>query len=137
MIRQYSIISLKLLILIFLLSESPSLTSAYERVPPMPAMTNVYPHILKCDTACHKIKNIALSKKNRTTRTECRESHVGATKTPVSPFFPPDKVFITKTPISPFLPPDKVFITKTSGYAIKPTVKFSPLLIKKKQELQH
>ena len=68
-----------------------------------------YPHILKCDAACHKVKNITLAKKHRTTRPECQQCHVG----------------ISTRPISPFSSPEKVFPSRNSTIMIKPQSKFS------------
>ena len=100
--------SLKSLALMsFLLGNSFPL-SAHETFPTVREVAEEYPYILKCDTACHKVKNITLAKKHRTTRPECQQCHIG----------------IDRTPISPFLPPEKVFLSKTSGSAIKPQSKF-------------
>ena len=51
--------------------------SAHEIIPTARGVIEEYPHILKCDTGCHKFKNITLAKKNRTTRPECQQCHVG------------------------------------------------------------
>ena len=98
----------------FLLGNSFPL-SAHETFPTVREVVEEYPYILKCDTACHKVKNITLAKKHRTTRPECQQCHIG----------------IDRTPISPFLPPEKVFLSKTSGSAIKPQSKFTLFATKK------
>lgn len=102
--NQYFTDSSKLLILMTLLLGNPFPLSAHAELPIARGMVEEYPHIIKCETACHKAKNISLAKKDRTTRPECQQCHVG----------------IDKPPVSPFLPPGKVFLTKTSGSAIKP-----------------
>ncbi|MDP6476794.1 MAG: SUMF1/EgtB/PvdO family nonheme iron enzyme [Nitrospinaceae bacterium] len=94
----------KSLILIVLLLGVPLPLSAHENLPDIRLEAKEYPHILKCETACHKVKNISLAKTHRTTRPECQQCHVG----------------IDKTPASPFLSPDKVFLPGTSGLVKKP-----------------
>ncbi len=83
------------LILIALLLGVPFPLSAHEELPAVRGTAEEYPHILKCETACHKVKNISLAKKHRTTRPECQQCHVGVSKSSVSPFLAPDKVFLT------------------------------------------
>ena len=99
--------SLKLITALgFLIGNSFPL-SAHEIIPTARGVIEEYPHILKCDTGCHKFKNITLAKKNRTTRPECQQCHVGP----------------KKPPNSPFLLPNKVFPLENSGLTIKPKLK--------------
>ena len=104
----YFIHSLKPLTLIAFLLGNPFSLSAYETFSIEQGVAEKYPHMLKCNTGCHKVKNIILAKKHRTTRPECQQCHVG----------------IEKTPISPFSPVEVVFPSKTSGLTIKPQSKF-------------
>ena len=116
---QHVIDNSKLFILIVLLLVSPLPLLAHEALPTVQEVTKEYSHILKCNTACHKVKNIALAKKHRTTRSECRNCHIG----------------IDKPPISPFLPPDKVFLTGSPGSVRRPDLKFKARATKKKPVL--
>ena len=81
----------------------------------MPKVVEEYPHMLKCDSACHKIKNITLAKKHRTMQPECQQCHVG----------------VGRPPLSPFSLPEKVFLSRDSAIMIKPQSKFSLPLTKK------
>ena len=101
--------SLKSFILVILLLQNPLPLTAHEAIPTIREIVKDYPHILKCDTACHKVKNITLAKKNRTTQPECKNCHVG----------------VYKPPISPFLSYNKVFLTETAGSIVKPDFKFT------------
>ena len=71
--------------------------------------------MLKCDAACHKVKNITLAKKHRTTQPECQQCHVG----------------VGRPPLSPLSLPEKVFLSRDSAIMIKPQSKFSLPLTKK------
>ena len=84
----------------------------------MPEVMEEYPHMLKCDAACHKVKNITLAKKHRTMQPECQQCHVGVGRPPLSP-------------LSPLSPPEKVFLSRDSAIMIKPQSKFSLPLTKK------
>ena len=88
---------------------------AYETYPIMPEVVEEYPHMLKCDAACHKVKNITLAKKHRTTQPECQQCHVG----------------VGRPPLSPLSLPEKVFLSRDSAIMIKPQSKFSLPLTKK------
>ena len=81
----------------------------------MPELMEEYPHMLKCDAACHKVKNITLAKKHRTTQPECQQCHVG----------------VGRPPLSPLSLPEKVFLSRDSAIMIKPQSKFSLPLTKK------
>ena len=101
--------SLRLVVLMNFLIVSPLPLLAHETSKIVSEVKEEYPHILKCDAACHKVKNITLAKKNRTTRPECQQCHVG----------------VSKDPISPFSSPERVFLSKDSTIMIKPQSKFS------------
>ena len=101
--------SLRLVALMNFLIVSPFSVLAYETSKIDFEVIEEYPHILKCDAACHKVKNINLAKKHRTTRPECQQCHVG----------------ISTRPISPFSSPEKVFLSENSTIMIKPQSKFS------------
>ena len=88
---------------------SPLPLLAHETSKIVSEVKEEYPHILKCDAACHKVKNITLAKKHRTMRPECQQCHVG----------------ISKESISPFSSPEKVFLSSDSTITIKPQSKFS------------
>jgi formylglycine-generating enzyme required for sulfatase activity len=90
---QYFSYRLRSSVLIGLLVANPLSLEASETFHVPNRVVEEYPHILKCDTACHKVKSIALSKKNRTKRPECQQCHVGAGK---SPFFSPEKIFLPR-----------------------------------------
>jgi formylglycine-generating enzyme required for sulfatase activity len=75
------------------LLEDPHILQAYEVLPIEDKAIEKYPHILKCNTTCHKTKNITLAKKHRETRPECQQCHLGVGR---SPFFSPEKVFLSK-----------------------------------------
>ncbi len=81
----------------------------------MPEVMEEYPHMLKCDAACHKVKNITLAKKHRTMQPECQQCHVG----------------VGRPPLSPLSLPEKVFLSRDSAIMIKPQSKFSLPLTKK------
>ena len=81
----------------------------------MPEVVEEYPHMLKCDAACHKVKNITLAKKHRTMQPECQQCHVG----------------VGRPPLSPLSLPEKVFLSRDSAIMIKPQSKFSLPLTKK------
>jgi formylglycine-generating enzyme required for sulfatase activity len=91
---------------------SPLTLLAYETNPITLEIAGEYPHILKCDTACHKAKNLTLAKKNRTLQPECQQCHVGVDNLALSPFTSPEKITssrnstITIKPKSKFLLPD-------------------------------
>ncbi len=102
--------SFKFLVLTSFLMANPFSLVAYEINSITTEVVEKYPHILKCDTSCHKIKNIILAKKSRTTRSECQECHVGVVDPPSSPFLSFEK----------FLPPGDFTVT------IKPQQKLSP-----------
>ncbi|MDP6736558.1 MAG: formylglycine-generating enzyme family protein [Nitrospinaceae bacterium] len=51
-------------------------------------------HILKCQTSCHKAKNIAQALSDKETRTECKTCHVGTGSSPRSPFSPPSRILL-------------------------------------------
>jgi len=106
--------------LVILLLGNPLPPSAQEVLPTVRGIAKDDPHILKCDAACHKVKNITSAKKNRTTRPECQNCHVG----------------VNKPSISPFLSYDKVFLTKTSGSVVKPDLKFKSLATKNNPAIQ-
>ena len=97
----------------------PLLLSAHEKFPTVKEIIKEYPHIIKCDTACHKVKSIALAKKHRTTRPECQNCHIG----------------LDKPLISPFLPYNKVFLINGSGSIRKPDFTLTPLLTKNNSSL--
>ena len=78
--------SVTLFILILFLGSSSSL-SAFEGVAK-------HSHILKCQTGCHKVKNIAQALSDKETRTECKTCHVGAGPSPRSPFSPPSRILL-------------------------------------------
>ena len=101
--------SLRLVALMNFLIVSPFSVLAYETSKIDFEVIEEYPHILKCDAACHKVKNTTLAKKHRTTRPECQQCHVG----------------ISTRPISPFSSPEKVFPSRNSTIMIKPLSKFS------------
>ena len=117
---QHFIHNSKSLILVVLLLGSPLPLSAHDVLPNIRGIIKEYPHILKCDTACHKVKNITLAKKHRTTRPECQNCHVGADKSPVSPF-------------SSY---NKIFLSETSSLVVKPDFKLTSLT-NKKQPVHH
>ena len=75
-----------LFILILFLGSSSSL-SAFEGVAK-------HSHILKCQTGCHKVKNIAQALSDKETRTECKTCHVGTGPSPRSPFSPPSRILL-------------------------------------------
>ena len=75
-----------LFILILFLGSSSSL-SAFEGVAK-------HSHILKCQTSCHKVKNIAQALSDKETRTECKTCHVGTGPSPRSPFSPPSRILL-------------------------------------------
>ena len=75
-----------LFILILFLGSSSSL-SAFEGVAK-------HSHILKCQTSCHKVKNIAQALSDKETRTECKTCHVGTGSSPRSPFSPPSRILL-------------------------------------------
>ncbi len=75
-----------LFILILFLGSSSSL-SAFEGVAK-------HSHILKCQTSCHKVKNIAQALSDKETRTECKTCHVGTGPSPRSPFSPPGRILL-------------------------------------------
>ena len=97
------------------LAGSPFILLAYETYPIMPKVVREYPHMLKCNAACHKAKNITLAKKHRTTQPECQQCHVG----------------VGRPPLSPLSLPEKVFLSRDSAIMIKPQSKFSLPLTKK------
>jgi len=78
--------SVTLFILILFLGSSSSL-SAFEGVAK-------HSHILKCQTSCHKVKNIAQALSDKETRTECKTCHVGTGPSPRSPFSPPGRILL-------------------------------------------
>ena len=78
--------SVTLFILILFLRSSSSL-SAFEGVAK-------HSHILKCQTGCHKVKNIAQALSDKETRTECKTCHVGTGPSPRSPFSPPSRILL-------------------------------------------
>ncbi len=78
--------SVTLFILILFLGSSSSL-SAFEGVAK-------HSHILKCQTGCHKVKNIAQALSDKETRTECKTCHVGTGPSPRSPFSPPGRILL-------------------------------------------
>ncbi len=78
--------SVTLFILILFLGSSSSL-SAFEGVAK-------HSHILKCQTSCHKVKNIAQALSDKETRTECKTCHVGTGPSPRSPFSPPSRILL-------------------------------------------
>ena len=75
---------------------SPLPLLAHETSKIVSEVIEEYPHILKCDAACHKVKNITLAKKHRTMRPECQQCHVGVSKESISPFSSPEKVFLSR-----------------------------------------
>ena len=110
--NRYFSYSLIAIILTGFLLENPLTLQAYETPPIEDKLIREYPHILKCDTACHKAKSITLAKKHRTTRPECQQCHVGVGK-------------------SPLFSPEKFFLSRDSNIVIKPQSK-SPLPLTKK-----
>ena len=94
---------------------SPLPLLAYETSKIVSEVIEEYPHILKCDSACHKVKNITLAKKHRTMQPECQQCHVG----------------VGRPPLSPLSLPEKVFLSRDSAIMIKPQSKFSLPLTKK------
>ena len=106
--------------MVILLFGNPLPLSAHEALPTIGEIVKDHPHILKCDTACHKVKNITLAKKHRTTRPECQNCHVG----------------VDKPSISPFLSYNKVFLTETPGSLVKPDFKLTSLITKNNPALQ-
>jgi len=108
-VNPYFSYTLRSIVLISFLAGSSFTLLAYETYPIMPEVVEEYPHMLKCDAACHKVKNITLAKKHRTKRPECQQCHVG----------------IRKDTISPFSSPEKVFLSRDSTIMIKPQSKFS------------
>ena len=118
-VNRYSSLSLKFIVLISFLIANPFSLIAYESQSVTTAVVEEYPHILKCDTSCHKIKNITLAKKSRTTRSECQQCHVGVVNLPPSPFLSFEK----------FAPPGDFPIT------IKPQQKLSSPAEKKSSAL--
>ena len=72
--------------LILFLGSSSSL-SAFEGIAK-------YSHILKCQTSCHKAKNIVQALSDKETRTECKTCHVGTGSSPRSPFSPPSRILL-------------------------------------------
>jgi len=108
-VNPYLSYSLRLVVLVNFLIFSPFPLLAYETSKIVFEVIEEYPHILKCDAACHKVKNITLAKKNRTTRPECQQCHVG----------------VSKDPVSPFSSPEIVFLSRDSTIVIKPQSKFS------------
>ena len=94
---------------------SPLPLLAYETSKIVSEVLEEYPHILKCDAACHKVKNITLAKKHRTMQPECQQCHVG----------------VGRPPLSPLSLPEKVFLSRDSAIMIKPQSKFSLPLTKK------
>ena len=103
--------SLKSIIWVIFLLGNPLSLLAHEEFSAVREIIEDYPHILKCDTACHKSKNIILAKKNKTMRPECQNCHVG----------------IDMPPISPFSSYNDVFLTQGFGSVLKPDQKFKPL----------
>jgi len=81
-----------------------------------------YPHILKCDAACHKVKNITLAKKHRTTRPECQQCHVGISTRPISPFSSPEKVFPSRNSTIMIKPQSKFSLPVTKTYSTSHTL---------------
>ena len=100
--------SLNAIIWVIFLLGNPLSLSAHEEISVIREIIEDYPHILKCDTACHKSKNIILAKKNKTMRPECQNCHVG----------------IDMPPISPFSSYNDVFLTQGFGSVLKPDQKF-------------
>ena len=87
-----------LLTLIVALVENTLPSSAHEEFLTNQKIVKEHPNILKCDTACHKVKNIALAKKHKTTRPECQNCHIGVDKPFISPFLPHNEVFLIDIP---------------------------------------
>ena len=81
-----------------------------------------YPHILKCDAACHKVKNTTLAKKHRTTRPECQQCHVGISTRPISPFSSPEKVFPSRNSTIMIKPQSKFSLPVTKTYSTSHTL---------------
>ena len=105
--------SLRLAVLINFLLVSPLTLLAYETSKIISEIVEEYPHILKCDTACHKVKNITLAKKERTTRPECQQCHIGISNNPISPFSSPEKFFLSKDSIIKIKPQSEVSLSTT------------------------
>ena len=105
--------SLRLVVLINFLLVSPLTLLAYEKSKIISEIVEEYPHILKCDTACHKVKNITLAKKHRTTRPECQQCHIGISKNTISPFSLPEKFFLSKDSTIKIKPQSKVSLSTT------------------------
>ena len=105
--------SLRLAVLINFLLVSPLTLLAYETSKIISEIVEEYPHILKCDTACHKVKNIILAKKDRTTRPECQQCHIGISKNPISPFFSPENFFLSKDSIIKIKPQSEISLPTT------------------------
>ena len=114
--------SLRFAVLINFLIVSPLTLLAYDTSKIISEVEEEYPHILKCDTSCHKVKNITLAKKDRTTRPECQQCHIGISKNPISPFSSPEKFFLSKDSIIKIKPQSKVSLSTTKIFPASHTL---------------
>ena len=101
---------------------SPFSVLAYETSKIDFEVIEEYPHILKCDAACHKVKNTTLAKKHRTTRPECQQCHVGISTRPISPFSSPEKVFPSRNSTIMIKPQSKFSLPVTKTYSTSHTL---------------
>ena len=114
--------SLRLVVLMNFLIVSPFSLLAYETSKIDFEVVEEYPHILKCDAACHKVKNTTLAKKHRTTRPECQQCHVGISTRPISPFSSPEKVFPSRNSTIMIKPQSKFSLPVTKTYSTSHTL---------------
>ena len=114
--------SLRLVALMNFLIVSPFSVLAYETSKIDFEVVEEYPHILKCDAACHKVKNTTLAKKHRTTRPECQQCHVGISTRPISPFSSPEKVFPSRNSTIMIKPQSKFSLPVTKTYSTSHTL---------------
>ena len=95
---------------------NPFTLLAYQINPITIEVAVEYPHILKCDTACHKAKNITLAKKHRTTQPECQQCHIGIDYAALSPFTSPEKIIASRDSAITIKPQSNILLSEIKKY---------------------